>query len=154
MKKGRKSQAQKWTLPEWMMLHEWMTKHEEKGTPWDEREKLWAQEHGIKRSTQALRGAWNRWKWGWRPKRLLLETPEELCSSISITPADTAPEDQHDPFHAQADSPALRTGSSTPTQNETPQLSRLQRRNRRRRLSRQFVDQLYCTLEFCVMATS
>jgi hypothetical protein len=48
MTKSTKVQKQKWTPNKWRMLYEWMTVHEEIGTPWEEREKLWGQtDHTI-----------------------------------------------------------------------------------------------------------
>ncbi|KAL4862083.1 hypothetical protein BDV12DRAFT_49978 [Aspergillus spectabilis] len=150
MKKGTKGRPRKrdhWTLPEWKTFSPWMTEHERRGTPWAMREKLWEEKHNKYRSCQALRAAWNRWKLGWRPK--ILENSEEICSSISRAPADAAPEEQHKPFNTQADSSALPIGSATPTQDETPQMSRFQRRNKRRMLTRRLTYRLFRTLKFC-----
>jgi hypothetical protein len=147
MAKSTKAQKQKWTLNEWRMLYEWMTVHEEIGTPWEEREKLWAQINGVKRSTQSLRGAYNRWKWGWRPQ--CLKDSDGLSTSFSKTPASAGPEEEQKPLEQTADSSASPTESGEPAQTGTPKMSRLQRRNRRRMISRRVAYQLSRTLTFC-----
>lgn len=151
MAKSTKAQKQKWTRNEWRMLYEWMTVHEEIGTPWEEREKLWAQINGVKRTTQSLRGAYNRWKWGWRPQ--CLKDGNGLSSSVSKTSASAEPEEEQGPLEQTEDSSASPTESGTPVQTETPQMSRLQRRNRRRIISRRAAKrvarQLIRTLTFC-----